>query len=151
MPRGLPPARLIADPMQGAMMSAAERHDEFVADLAAQRAPMGKAQVMWIGGRASADQARLSGDEPRVLLVAVPARLADREHTLVDAGGHIAVSIARTHSAGAWFAWGDSINQWLGRGVDGSAACPRNYAGFTRNDGNIIPHNSHPPNTGLDT
>ena len=45
--------------------------DEFVADLAAQRPPLRKAQVMRVGGSARADHAGLPGDEPQVLLVAV--------------------------------------------------------------------------------
>ena len=34
-PGGVPPAPLIADPVQRAVVAAAERHHEFVADLAA--------------------------------------------------------------------------------------------------------------------
>ena len=45
--------------MELAMMSPAERHREFVADLAAERRGLGEAQMVWIGGPATADQARL--------------------------------------------------------------------------------------------
>ena len=77
---------LVADPVQGAVVAAAERHDEFVADLAAERARLGEPQVVRVGGRAAADQAGLLGDEPQVLLVAVALGLGEREHALVDAG-----------------------------------------------------------------
>jgi hypothetical protein len=84
--RRLPPALLIADPVKRAVMAAAQWHGEFVADLAAQRPRLGEAQVVWIGRRAAADQTRLPGDKPQVLLVAVALGLGEREHALVDAG-----------------------------------------------------------------
>ena len=42
----------------------------FVADLAAERARLGKANVMRFGGRTAANDAGLRGDELAVLLVA---------------------------------------------------------------------------------
>ena len=42
----------------------------FVADLSAERARLGEANVMRLGRRAAADDAGLSGDELAVLLVA---------------------------------------------------------------------------------
>ena len=56
------------------MMAAAERHCEFVAHLAAKRAVLRKAQVMRIGGHATANQTWLFGDEPYMLAIANAAR-----------------------------------------------------------------------------
>ena len=47
---GLPPAHLVADPMQRPMMAAAERHCKFVTDLAAQRSRLGESQMMGSDG-----------------------------------------------------------------------------------------------------
>ena len=85
-PSGHPPAPLVADPVQGAVVRPAQRHHEFVADLAAQRPSLGEAQVVRVGGGAGADQAGLPGDEPQVLLVAVALGLGDLQQALVDAG-----------------------------------------------------------------
>ena len=52
------------------MMDPADWDRVFVADLAAERAGLGKANVMRFGGRAAADDAGLRGDEFAVLLVA---------------------------------------------------------------------------------
>ena len=66
------------------MVAAAQRNGELIADLAAKGAVLGKAQVMGITGRAVADQARLLGHEPNVLLVANAARLGMGQMALVD-------------------------------------------------------------------
>jgi hypothetical protein len=69
-----PPGGLIAAVVDFAMMGAAERHGKFVADLTPQRAELSKAEVMGVGGLASADQAWLPRDELQVLLVSDAAR-----------------------------------------------------------------------------
>jgi hypothetical protein len=74
---GLPPAWLVANPVQRTAVAAAQRHDEFITDLAAERPRLRKAQVVRIGRRAAADQARLPGDKPQMLLVAVALGLGD--------------------------------------------------------------------------
>ena len=51
-------------------MEPANRHGELVTDLSPERSWLGKAQVMWVGRRATAQEARLGRDEPAVLLVA---------------------------------------------------------------------------------
>ena len=56
------------------MMAAAERHRELIADLAAERPWLGKAQMVRIGGRATANQTGLLDDEPHVLAIANSAR-----------------------------------------------------------------------------
>ena len=50
-----PPCRLIATAMDLAMMTPAERHCEFVAHLSAKRAVLRKAQMMGVGGDATAN------------------------------------------------------------------------------------------------
>ena len=57
----VPPRRFIATAMNLAMVSTTERDRELIADLAAERRYLGKAQMMGIGGAAAADQARLLG------------------------------------------------------------------------------------------
>ena len=51
-------------------MQPANRDRVFVADFAAKRARLGKANMMRLGRRAAADDARLGGDELAVLLIA---------------------------------------------------------------------------------
>ena len=62
-----PPSDFIAGMVQLAMMAAAERHSELIADLAAARARLSKAQMVCVFGFASAQEARLSGNEPNCL------------------------------------------------------------------------------------
>ena len=66
------------------MMSPAERHREFVADLAAERRGLREAQMVWIGGPATADQARLLNHVPDMIAVTNPARFGEDKHTLLD-------------------------------------------------------------------
>lgn len=84
-PKPFPPGGFIAVPMHFAMMPSAEWDGEFVTDPAAERAPLGEAQMMRIAGCAAADQARLLGDIPDVLAIANAARLGQAEHAFVDA------------------------------------------------------------------
>ena len=69
--------------VQFTMVLTAERHREFVADLGAERPPLGKADVVGIGWLSAANCARPRSDKLQMLLVAEPARLAEREYTLV--------------------------------------------------------------------
>ena len=57
------------------MVEAADRNRVLVADLSSERARLGEADVMRLGGGPAADDAGLSGDELAVLLVAQPDRL----------------------------------------------------------------------------
>jgi hypothetical protein len=82
---GLPPRLLIASPVHGAMMGAAERDGEFVARFAAERARLQVSKMMRIGLFAAAHETRLLGDIAKVLPVAVATRGSDCENTLVDA------------------------------------------------------------------
>ena len=59
-----PPVRFPAGAVQFAMVCPAQWDREFVADLEAETAGLRKPQMMGIAGLASADQARLFGNEP---------------------------------------------------------------------------------------
>ena len=54
------------------VMEPANRHGELVADLSPERTGLGKAQVMWVGRRATTHETRLGRDEPTVFFVAQP-------------------------------------------------------------------------------
>src|SRR5262249_5826031 len=80
-----------------AMVQAAERNGELVADLAAERELLGEAHVVWLGGLASANQAGSGGDVLEMLLVAEPPGFRAREDTLVDAGGGALLRLQTRH------------------------------------------------------
>ena len=80
-----PPAALVAGAMHRPVMPATERDRELIADLAAECAGLGKAQVVGIRGLAAAHETCLLGDIAQVLPVAIAPRRGDRQHTLVDA------------------------------------------------------------------
>jgi len=69
--------------MQLAMMSAAERHREFVADLAAECTRLREAQMVWIGRPPAADQARLPNHMPDMIAVTNAPRFGEDKHNLV--------------------------------------------------------------------
>jgi len=71
------------------MVHPAERHGEFVAGFAAERARLQVAQVVRVGWLAAADEAGLLPDKAKVLAVAVAPWRGNREHALVDADGLI--------------------------------------------------------------
>jgi hypothetical protein len=79
-----PPHGFITVSVDFAMMTAAQRHREFVTDLPAQRSALREAKVMSIRGLPSADQAGMGGHELDVLAIAQPARFRKREDALVD-------------------------------------------------------------------
>ena len=67
-----PPCRFIAGAMNLTVVSATERDRELVADLAAERWCLGKAQMMGIGGAAAAEEAWLLGYGLDVVTVTDP-------------------------------------------------------------------------------
>src|SRR5262245_37707709 len=71
--------------MHRTMVPSTERDHEFIADLASERARLGKSEVVGIRGSAAADEARLLRHIAQVLPVAIAARRCDREGALVDA------------------------------------------------------------------
>ena len=70
--------------MQFAMMDSADWDRVFVADLAAERSGLGETNVMRFGGRATADDAGLRGDESAMLLVAQTDSLRRKAASLDD-------------------------------------------------------------------
>jgi hypothetical protein len=67
-----------------AVMRSAKRHGEFVADLSSYRPRLRKAEMVGVGGTSAANQTWMRCDEFEMALVAMPARLADREFALLD-------------------------------------------------------------------
>ena len=86
-----PPRGLIAATVHVAMVAAAERDGELVADLSAQRAALGEAQVMGVTGLPAADQAGLLCDEPEVIAVTNTPRFGEEECGLVDGVATVAL------------------------------------------------------------
>ena len=78
-----PPNPFVAVPVQVAVMRTAQRHREFVADLARQGAALRKLEMVGIRGAAGTDETGLGADELQVIPVAHSQRLPDRRHRLV--------------------------------------------------------------------
>ena len=76
-PKLLPPLLLIAHGVEGTVMAGTERHGPLVAHPAAHGPGLGKAYVMGLGWRATADEAGPGGHVAQVLLVPDPARRAN--------------------------------------------------------------------------
>ena len=70
--------------MHLAVVSPAQRYGELVADLAAECLKLRKPKMMRVRGLTAADQARLFGDEPDMVLVANATRFGQGEGALVD-------------------------------------------------------------------
>ena len=66
------------------MVPTAQRHCEFIADFHADRARLRKAQVMRIGGGATADETGLRGHEFQMRFVAQPFGFGDGQLAFVD-------------------------------------------------------------------
>lgn len=73
--------------MKLAVMTAAQRHGELIADLAAERPALGKAQVMGVAGFTSADQTSLLRHKAHMLTIADAPRLGMGENRFVDESG----------------------------------------------------------------
>jgi hypothetical protein len=91
-PDVLPPRGFVTATVNLAMMAAAERNGEFVADLATERAVLCEAKMVSVNRLASADQARLFRDEFEVPLVPEPSRLRQGEEAPVDSLGSEAIA-----------------------------------------------------------
>ena len=70
----LPPRPLITHSVGFSMVYPAERDSEFIAGFPAKCAGLCMTKMMWIRWFAAADEAGLSGDESKVLPVAVAPR-----------------------------------------------------------------------------
>ena len=73
--------------MKLAVMTTTERHGELVADLAAERPALGKAQVMGVGGFTAADQTSLLRHKAHMVAIADAPRLGMGENGLIDGVG----------------------------------------------------------------
>ena len=83
-----PPCRLLAAPVEGAMVGAAQRHGELVADPAAQGPWLHEPEVMGVARLSPADQAWLRRHELQMGAIAVAPRFAHGEGALVDMPGN---------------------------------------------------------------
>jgi hypothetical protein len=81
---GLPPCRLVAVAVKGAVVGAAERHGELVADPAPQGPRLHEPQMMRVRRAPSADKAGLCSNELELRTVAVTAGFAQGERALID-------------------------------------------------------------------
>ena len=82
-----PPGLLIAMAVQVLMVRVAERDCELIADLAAERPVLRKAEVMRIRRLATANEASLRSHKPQVLAVPDAARLRQCRGSLINAFG----------------------------------------------------------------
>ena len=82
-----PPCGFVAATVDLAMVSAAERDGELIADLATKCPPLRKPQMMGIRGLAAADQARLLGHLSDMLPVPNPAGFWKGQGALVYPSG----------------------------------------------------------------
>ena len=71
--------------MHCTMMPATEWDRKLIADLAAERAGLGKSEVVGVRGLAAAQETCLLGDIAQVLPVAIATRGSEGENALIDA------------------------------------------------------------------
>ena len=69
--------------MELAMMSPAERHREFIADLATECTRLREAEMVWVGRPPAADQARLLNHMPDMIAVTNAARFREDKRGLI--------------------------------------------------------------------
>jgi hypothetical protein len=81
---GRPPRRLVAMPVKGPMMGAAERDRKLIAHPATQSLGLHESEVTGIAGLPPTNQSRLRRHELKVSTVAIAAWLAQRKRALVD-------------------------------------------------------------------
>src|SRR5205807_10254388 len=70
--------------MEGPVVAAAERYDEFVAYFAAERPLLGETDVVRVDRTTAANETRLGSHELEVGLVAVATWLANRQGTFIN-------------------------------------------------------------------
>jgi hypothetical protein len=80
----LPPCRFVATAMHLAMMAAAERHGELIADLAVECPALSKPEMMGTCRPPAANQAKMLGDRSNVIPVTHAAGLGYGQHALID-------------------------------------------------------------------
>ena len=116
MPSALPPRDLLGGAVRLAMVHPAQRHGEFVADLAAECARRGKPQMMRIGRLPAADQAGLPAHELQMLLVAMEHGFGDGEPALGEVAGVCGRGLRRAAiGSDAMAVGGVDVRYWLQR------------------------------------
>src|SRR6516165_8611371 len=98
--RLFPPCCFIATAVDFSMMAATQGDRELIADLAAERRCLGKAQMMGIGGTPAADEARLLGDRFHMLPVANSTGHRQRQDRSVGTCCPISASAASSQRFG---------------------------------------------------
>jgi hypothetical protein len=91
----LPPCGLVTTTVESSVMASTQRHNVFVADPAPEGARLDEAQVVRIRRPPPAHQARLRRYEPDVAAVAVSARFAEGQGSLIDVPGDCIVDLRR--------------------------------------------------------
>ena len=86
--RGFPPRCLIAVPVNGPMVGAAERDGKFIADPAPHGPWLHESEVMGVRGLPSTEKARLRRHELQMGAIAVAARFAQGQRALVNMPGN---------------------------------------------------------------
>ena len=81
---GRPPRRLVAMPVKGTMMGAAERDRELIADPSTQSLGLHESQVMGVARLPPAKKAGLQRHELQMGTIAIAARLAQGKRAFVD-------------------------------------------------------------------
>ena len=102
-PEVFPPGLLIARLMQLSMVTAAERHGEFITDFKAHRSRLGKAQMMRVTWLTPADQTRLAGHELQMRLVAQPFGFAEVSSLLSIKPGRVSAAAGANGGAASGF------------------------------------------------
>ena len=83
-PGAAPPVRFVAGTVDFAVVSAAKRDSEFIADFAAECSALRKSNMMRVGRQPTANQTWLQCDEFNVIPVADPSRLRQAERAFVN-------------------------------------------------------------------
>jgi len=82
-----PPRGFIATPVHLAMVPAAERNRELVADLATECSALNKPEMMGVRRLSTANQARVLSDRSDVITVTHAAGFGPCQHALIDRSG----------------------------------------------------------------
>jgi hypothetical protein len=134
--------------MELAMMAAAERHSEFIADLTAKRRRLRESEMVGICWASATNEASPFGDELDMLAVANATRPRQNQHAFVDSSGSSSLaSFCRTvfgfmrSLQFVCLVWGKSRNLQL--------ECPLNVLGVGLRQRVFDAHDPVSPTCGL--
>ena len=108
--------------MHIAVMLAAERDGELIADLAAERPRLSKADVVRLGWPGAAENARLRRDVPQMLLVTDASWLVQSQRALIDRGTLMRTSSRSTRHLICFWPWWSNYVGFTGHLIACSAA-----------------------------